>query len=85
MLAVKIRWKLRRHVCFWATIVIVLALHVYLLFVVQLPNGWLAELGRLHAIGLLSIGVAHLLIILGAVGLAEKLFSNGSSPDDEGE
>jgi hypothetical protein len=85
ILAVGLRWNLRRHVWFWATVVIVLALHAYLLFFLRLPNGWLAEIGRLHSIGLLPIGVAELLITLGAIGLAEKLFSNGSSQDDEEE
>jgi hypothetical protein len=83
MLAVKIRWKLRKHVWFWAAIVLVLALHAYLLFVVQLPHGWLAELGKLHAIGLLPVGFADFLITLGAIGLAQKFFSNSSSSDEE--
>jgi hypothetical protein len=85
ILAIGIRWNLRKHVWFWATIVFVLALHAYLLFVIQLPHGWLATIGSLHAIGLLPIGVADLLIVLGAVGLAGKFFSDDSSPDDEGE
>ena len=83
--AIKIRWNLRKHFWFWATISFVLALHVYLLFFVRLPQGWLAGLGKLHAIGLLPIGVAELLLILGAVELAEKLFSNNSSSDLEEE
>ena len=83
ILAIGIRWNLRKHVWFWATIVFVLALYSYLFFVVHLPHEWLATLGRLHRIGLLPIGLAELGIILGSVGLAEKLFSNDSSTDDE--
>lgn len=35
MLAIKLRWNLRKHVWFWATIVFVLALHVPLFFIVR--------------------------------------------------
>jgi len=82
-LAVKIRWDLRKHLWFWATIVLVLAAQLYVLFAVQLPRGWLASVGRLHAIGLLPIGVADLLITLGFVALAGKFFPKGSASDDD--
>src|SRR5579863_3194081 len=39
MFAIKIRWNLRKHLWFWATIVFVLALHVPLVFVVRWPQG----------------------------------------------
>jgi hypothetical protein len=85
ILAIKFRWKLRKYIWFWATIVFILALHAYLLFVVQLPHGWLAELGKLHAIGMLPIAFVDFLITLGAIGLAQKFFSNDSSSDNEEE
>jgi hypothetical protein len=32
--AIKLQWKLRKHVWFWATIVLILVLHIPLLFIV---------------------------------------------------
>jgi hypothetical protein len=76
--AIKIRWNLRRHVWFWATIVFVLALHVPLVFMVRWPQGKGPTLFYT-----LPIGIADFLIILGSVGLAEKFFSKDSSSSSE--
>jgi hypothetical protein len=35
ILAIKLRWKLRMHIWFWATIILVLLLHVPLVFLVH--------------------------------------------------
>jgi hypothetical protein len=80
MFAIKVRWKLRRYVWFWATIVLILALHVPLFYLVRWPQGNLPTLAYT-----LPIGIADFFIILGAVGLAEKVFLKGSSSDDEEE
>jgi hypothetical protein len=80
MLAVKIRWYLRKHIWFWAIIAVILALHVPLVFMVRWPQA--------HAPTLfytMPIGIADFLIILGAVGLAERFFSKSSSANDENE
>ena len=77
MFAVKIRWKLRRYVWFWTTIVLILALHVPLFYLVRWPQGKLPTLAFT-----LPIGIADFLIILGTVGLAEKFFLKDSRPDD---
>jgi hypothetical protein len=77
MVAMKIRWNLRRHLWFWATIVFVLALHVPLVFMVRWPQGKGPTL-----IYTMPIGIADFLIILGAIGLAEKVFSTNSSTDE---
>jgi hypothetical protein len=71
MLAIKIRWNLRKHVWFWATIVFILALHVPLVFIVRWPQGDVPII--LYS---MPIGIADFVIILGAVGLAEKFFSS---------
>jgi hypothetical protein len=39
ILAIKLRWNLRKHVWFWATIIFVLALHIPLFWVVRWPQG----------------------------------------------
>ena len=78
--AVKIRWRLRRHLWFWATIVLILGLHIPLVFMVRWPQGNVPTLFYT-----MPIGIADFLIILGAVGLAEKVFSKNSSSNDEKE
>jgi len=70
ILAIKIRWNLRKHVWFWATIIFILALHVPLFFIVRWPQGNVPTLAYT-----LPVGIADFVIILGAVGLAEKFFS----------
>ena len=79
MLAIKVRWDLRRRFWFWTVVVVVLALHVPLLFLVRWPQGYH---GWLPAIGTLPIGIADVLIILGAVRFVEK-FIVKSPPTEE--
>lgn len=74
MLAIKLRWNLRKHVWFWATIGFILALHVPLVFMIQWPQGKFPTIAYT-----MPIGIADFLIIFGALGLAEKLFSKNSS------
>ena len=76
MIAVKLRWNLRKHAWFWATIVLILALHVPLLFIVRWPQSNVPTLAYS-----LPIGIADFLLIMGAISLAQKLFSEGSSSD----
>src|SRR5579863_5192711 len=38
LLAIKLKWRLRKYVWFWATIAVVLALHVPFLFIVRWPD-----------------------------------------------
>jgi hypothetical protein len=80
MLAVKLRWRLRKHTWFWAAIVLVLALHVPLLFIVRWPDSKVPTIAYS-----LPLGIVDFLLIMGAVGLAEKLFSKGSASNDEEE
>jgi hypothetical protein len=72
--AIKIRWNLRKHVWFWATIVLILALHVPLIFIVRWPQGKGPTIAYT-----MPIGFVDFFIVLGALGLAEKLFSKDSS------
>jgi len=69
MLAIKVRWDLRKRVWFWVVILFVLLLHVPLLFLFRWPDGFH---GWLPAIGTLPIGFADVLIILGSVQFVEK-------------
>ncbi|MGC2831164.1 MAG: hypothetical protein WB627_12390 [Candidatus Acidiferrum sp.] len=74
MFAIKIRWNLRKNVWFWATIVLILALHIPLLLIVRWPQGKVPTIAYA-----MPFGIADFFIILGALGLAEKLFSKDSS------
>jgi hypothetical protein len=78
MFAIKLRWKLRKHVWFWATIVLVLALHVPLLFAVRWPDTKVPTIAFS-----MPLGIADFLIILGAIGLAEKVLSKDSSSGND--
>jgi hypothetical protein len=78
MIAVKLRWKLRRYIWFWATIIFVLFLHVPFLFLVHWPQSSVPTIAYS-----LPLGVVDFLLITGAISLAQKVFSKGSTPDEE--
>ena len=74
IVAIKIRWNLRKHIWFWAIIAVILALHVPLFFMIRWPQGNVPTLFYT-----LPFGLVDFLIISGALGLAEKLLSKDSS------
>jgi hypothetical protein len=78
MVAIRLRWRLRKHLWFWATIVLILALHVPLVLFVPLPH---PQGNTPMLFYTLPIGIADGGIVLGALSLAEKLFSNGDSSE----
>ena len=78
ILAIKIRWNLRKHVWFWAVIVFVLALHIPLFSMVRWPQGNVPTLFYT-----MPLGIADFLIISQALRLAERLLSKDSSSSDE--
>jgi len=80
MIAIRLRWKLRKHVWFWATIVLILALHVPLLFIVRWPQSSVPTI-----VYSLPMGIVDFLLIMGAISLAQRVFSKGSSSDEEAE
>jgi hypothetical protein len=61
IVAIKIRWNLRKHIWFWAIIAIILALHVPLVFIVRWPQGSVPTLSNT-----LPFGLVDFLIISGA-------------------
>jgi hypothetical protein len=78
MIAIRLRWRLRKHFWFWAIISFILVLQVPLLSIVRWPQGKAPTL-----VYTMPVGIAEFLLIMGAIGLAEKLFSKGSPPDGE--
>lgn len=78
MLAVRIRWDLRKRLWFWGILVLVLLLHVPLFFLVQWPKGFF------YHKGMLPVALVDLLVFLGAVNLVEKfIFKNTTSDEEE--
>ena len=80
ILAIKLHWRLRKHVWFWATIAIVLALHIPLVLIVQWPQGRIPTITHT-----MPIGIADFLLIMGVLSYAERIFLKGSSSDEENE
>jgi glycopeptide antibiotics resistance protein len=78
MVAVRLRWKLRRYAWFWATVVFALLLHIPFLFLVHWPQTHVPTL-----VYSLPLGIADFLLISGAISLAQRVFANGSSDDGE--
>jgi hypothetical protein len=66
LIAMKVRWELRKHIWFWLTMLCIVAAHVPL--VLFLP--WTAQ--WIPAVGLLPIGVADIAVIFGCLYLVEK-------------
>ena len=77
LLAIRIRWNLRKRLWFWATIVVVLLLHVPVVLMIPWPRM------TINRITLLPIGVVDLLITLGAVRFVEKFIVKAAPPDEE--
>ena len=78
VLAIKLRWKLRRHAWFWITIALVLVLHIPFFFIVRWPQTKIPTIAFS-----MPLGIADFLLISGAISLAEKLFSKGHPSDEE--
>lgn len=77
MIAIYVRWKLRKHVWFWVAIASILFLHIPLFFAVRWP-----ETNVPMIVYAMPIGIADFLLINGAISLAEKLFSKDSSSEE---
>lgn len=78
MLAVRIRWDLRKRFWFWGILVLLLLFHVPLFFLVQWPTGFF------YNKGMLPVAVVDLLVFLGAVHLVEKFILKNTPPNEEG-
>lgn len=76
MLAVRLRWALHRHAWFWATIAILLIVHVPLLFVVRWPYTNIPTI-----VYALPLGIADFLLVAGAIDLAARVFANDVSTE----
>jgi hypothetical protein len=76
IVAIKLRWNLRKHVWFWVTILFVFALHVPLVRMVRWPQGSTPTLFYT-----MPLGIVEFLIVLGAIDVAERMFSRHAHID----
>ena len=78
--AVRVHWKWKKHVWFWAIIAFILALHIPLFFIVRLPHGPFP--GVFYG---MPFAIADYLLISRSLDLARKVFlKNASSSDQNG-
>ena len=80
ILAVKLRWPLRKYTWFWATIVSVLAIQAPLLLIVH----WSTISVPMRAIAF-PVGGAEFFVISGAISLAKMIFLKGDAPNERGQ
>jgi hypothetical protein len=67
--AVWLRWDLRKHVWFWATVIVVFCAHIPVILTFRWPHQWIS------GVELTPFGLADGLIMLGCIWLVEKLVS----------
>jgi hypothetical protein len=65
-IAVAIKWKLRRHLWFWITMTVIVALHVVLILFVPWTTKWVP------AIVIIPIGIADLYAMLAILSVVGK-------------
>jgi lysylphosphatidylglycerol synthetase-like protein (DUF2156 family) len=76
LITIRIYWNLRTRFWFWIIIVLLLVLHVPLVLMIQWPHSWVSR------IALLPIGLADLLIYVGALKFVERFIVKSPSSDE---
>lgn len=75
-IAIALRWGLRRHVWFWATMALIAALHIPLIVFVPWTTQWVP------AVVIAPVGMADLYAMLWVLSIVGK-FMQGNAPEDE--
>jgi len=78
VLAIVMRWKLRRHVWFWITIVVLAGLHLPLILFVPWTAKWIP------AIVIAPIGIADLYAMLWVILVVGKYMDGRQPQPDQG-
>jgi hypothetical protein len=66
LIAMKVRWELRKHIWFWLTMLCIVVAHVPLVLFLPWTSRWIP------AVGILPIVVADIAAIFGCLYLVEK-------------
>jgi hypothetical protein len=66
VIAIAMRWRLKRHVWFWVTMIVFAALHVPLILFVPWTTKWVP------ALAIVPIGIADLFIMLWVLSVVGK-------------
>ena len=77
LVAIRIRWDLRKHLWFWCTVIIVLLLQTLAIILIPFPHITVTR------ITILPIGLADFLIILGVIRFVETVIIKAVPPQDE--
>jgi len=64
--AIAMKWKLRRHVWFWITIIFIVTLHVLLISFVPWTTKWVP------AFAIIPLGIADLYVMLAVISVVGK-------------
>lgn len=76
-IAIALRWKLRRHVWFWATMTFLAALHLPLILFVPWTTKWIP------AIVIAPIGIGDLYVMLWVLSVVGKFVQGTDAAEDE--
>jgi hypothetical protein len=76
-IAIAMRWQLRRHVWFWITMTVIVALHVLLVSFVPWNTKWVP------AIVIIPIGIVDLYVMLAILSVAGKFVERQKPLKDE--
>lgn len=74
-IAIAMRWKLRRHLWFWGTMIILAALHVPLILFVHWTTKWVPALVTI------PIGLADLYVMLWVLSVVGKFMEGPNAPE----
>ena len=65
-IAIAIKWKMRRHVWFWITMSVIVALHILLILFVPWSTRWVP------AVVIIPVGIADLYVMLAILSVVGK-------------
>jgi hypothetical protein len=77
VLTIIMRWKLKRHVWFWLTMIILAALHVPLILFVPWKTKWIP------AFVIIPIGIADLYLMLWVLSVVGKFMGEEQKPTEK--
>jgi hypothetical protein len=76
-IAIALRWKLRRHVWFWATMAILAALHLPLILFVPWTTRWIP------AVVIAPVGIADLYAMLWVLSVVGRFMEEPKPSNDK--